>query len=226
MAALTATELTKRLPLGDRMVKVFRATSGATANAADEYITTGLHKIEAILGLVVIGTSAAPVRATGTVTFSATDPTETETITVDGIVYVINATPATTGAYSVDLNTTEATMAANFAAAINRTGTAGTDYSLYIGGHPSVYATVASAVVTLTARVPGVVGNAITLAAAGGSTTVSGATLTGGADSVAAGNFIKNAQGTGQTADSTMGALGIEFGAPSVTFEVTVLGRP
>lgn len=226
MAALTSTELTLRLPLGNRVVKSFRATSGAAANAADEYITTGLRKIEAVIGLTVIGTTAAPVAATGTVIFSATNPTETETITVNGVVYTINASVATTGAYSVLLNNTEATQASNFAAAINRTGTPGTTYSLYVPENPDVKASVSTATVTLTARVPGVVGNAITLAAAGGSTTVGAATLAGGADSVVTGNFIKNALGTGQTADSTMGALGIEFGAPSVLFEVTVLGLP
>lgn len=226
MGALTTTELVKRLPIGDRMLKTFRATSNSTANTADEYITTGLRKIDAVVGLTVIGTTAAPVAATGTVTFSATDPTETETIVVGGVTYVLNASVATTGAYSVLLNNTQATQAANFTAAINRTATAGTTYSLYVPQNPLVSAVAATAVVTLTARVPGVVGNSITLTAAGGSTTVSGATLTGGADSVAGGNFVKNALGTGQTADTTLGALGIEFGAASVVFEVTVIGIP
>lgn len=225
MAALTATDLALRLPLGNRVVKSFRATSGATANAADEYITTGLRKIDAVLGLVVIGTTAAPVAATGTVTFTATDPTDEDTITVDGVIYHIQA--GTLVDYDVALSNTEATLAANFAHAINRDSAQGNSvYSANTAKHPTVSASVSTAVVTLTARVPGVGGNSITLAKSSTGCTVSGATLTGGADAVVTGNFIKNALGTGQTADSTMGALGIEFGAPSVLFEVTVLGLP
>lgn len=226
MGALTTVEQVKRLPIGDRMLKTFRATSNATVNTADEYITTGLRQIDAVVGLIVFGTTAAPVAATQTVTFSATNPTDGEVIVVGGVTYVINASVATTGAYSVLLSNTEATQAANFAAAINRTATAGTTYSLYVPQNPLVSAVAATAVVTLTARVPGAAGNAITLTASGGSTVVGGATLTGGADSVAGGNFVKNALGTGQTAGSTLGALGIEFGAPSVLFEVTVIGIP
>lgn len=122
-----------------------------------------------------------PVQATQTVTFIATDPTAADTITVDGIVYTIAAVPADF-AYEVDLNTTETTMAANFAAAINNTGTIGTTYSNGIAAHPTVKASVNGAVVTLTAREPGRHGNDITLAVSSTGATGGGTTLTGGRD--------------------------------------------
>lgn len=224
MAALTPTELTKRLPLGDRMVKTIRATTGS-AGAADEWIVTGLSDIDAILGVNIIGQSGVPAAATGTVTFIATDPTDEDTITVDGIVYTIQ--DGTLADYDVDMSTTEATMAANFAAAINRDDVQGsTAYSTNIAAHPTVRASVAGAVVTLTARVPGSGGNAITLAESSTGATVSGANLTGGSDSPSSVVFRKNAQGTGQAEDSSLGDLAVESAAASVTFEVTVLGRP
>lgn len=224
MAALTPTAVTKREPLGDRYLVTVRATSGSSANPADEYIVIpGLSWIDAVVGYAPIGTSNAATAATGTVVFSATDPTDQDTITVDGIVYTIENGALTD--YDVDMSTTETTMAANFAHAINRTGTPGTTYSSAIAAHPTVRASVNSATVTLTARVPGVAGNSITLAESSTGATVSGATLTGGADAGVAAVFTKNAQGTGQTEGAHPGKLGVEFGGVSVLFEVTVIGR-
>lgn len=225
MAALTPTSVIKRFPLGDRFLVTVRATSGASANPADEYIAIpGLSWIDAVVGYVPIGTSAQGTAASGTVVFSAADPTDQDTITVDGIVYTIENGALTD--YDVDMSTTEATMAANFAAAINRTGTPGTTYSLAIAAHPTVRASVNSATVTLTARSPGSAGNSITLSESSTGATVSGATLAGGADAGAQAVFAKNAQGTGQTEGAHPGKLGLEFGGVSVLFELTVIGRP
>jgi phage tail sheath gpL-like len=225
MAALTTVELIKRLPIGDRFIKTFRATSNATASTADEYIKTGLSWIDAVVSWVPIGQSALSIAATGTVTFIPTDPTDEDKITVDGIVYTIQAGALSN--YDVALSTTEATMAANFAAAINRNDVQGsTKYASNIAAHPTVKASVSTAVVTLTARVPGAAGNAITLTTNSTGATVSGATLTGGADGVAAGIFRKNASGTVATEGANAGNLGIEFAAPSVLFEITVIGKP
>lgn len=237
MAALSGTQLLKRSRLGDRMVEVWQAAVSNTA-ASDEWIATRLSKLEGVLGWSVIGTAplgdsssvpTAPVAATQTVTFIATDPTDADTITVNGVVYTINSTVSTTGAYSVLLDATETTMAANFAAAINRTGTPGTDYSLYVAENPDVSASVASAVVTLTARVPGTVGNALTLAASSTGATVGGATFSGGLDANAAvnvgSNFVLDAQGTGVTAGTNPGDLGVELSS-AATIQVTVFGRP
>jgi hypothetical protein len=83
---------------------------------------------------------------------------------------------------------------------------------------------------TLTARVPGTVGNAYTLAESStGITAVGGATFSGGVDPVADGvgaNFVLNAQGTGVAAGTNLGDLGIESSKASTVLEVTVIGRP
>lgn len=55
MAVLAHTEVTKRLPIGDRVLQVFRVTPGAAA--ADEWIATGLSWIDAVLGVTVKGTT-------------------------------------------------------------------------------------------------------------------------------------------------------------------------
>jgi hypothetical protein len=228
MAALTLTKLMDRVPVGNEFMTTVRATSGAAAAAADEWLdfrTLGFQTISAMAGWIPVGQSAIGAKATGTVTFSATDPTDTETITINGVVYTIHTTVVTTGAYSVLRSTTENTQAANFLKAINRTGVPGTDYSLYVPMNSDVVASGAAAVITLTARQFGANGNGITLAAAGGSTTVSGATLTGGADPVTSGVFRMNAEGTGQTEGAQMGRVGVEFAAASVLFELTILGR-
>lgn len=54
MAVLTSTELTKRVPLGDRVVQSFSIAAAGTA-AADEWIATGLSHIDAVLGFAPIG---------------------------------------------------------------------------------------------------------------------------------------------------------------------------
>ena len=244
MAKLTGTAVTRRLPIGDRFMQTVRATSGGGASAADEWVDFkefGLVQIDALVGApVVIGTAplgdsastpTAPTRATATVTFNATDPSDEDTITVNGRVYTIQGGTITADAYDVDLDATEATMAANFATAINDDGVPGTQYSAGVSPHPDVYAEVAGAVVTLTSRVAGTQGNALTLAASddGVSVTISGATFSGGTDGDVAvnvgANARKNAQGTGQAEGSTLGVVGVEFSAASVVFEITAIGR-
>jgi len=61
MAALTATVVGKRIPVGDRVLRTFRFTI-ANANAADEWVAagpsgTGLRWIDRIVGAVGIGTA-------------------------------------------------------------------------------------------------------------------------------------------------------------------------
>jgi hypothetical protein len=55
MAVVAHTELTKKLPVGDRVMQTFRTSALGTA-AADEWIATGLSWIDAVVGAVVIGT--------------------------------------------------------------------------------------------------------------------------------------------------------------------------
>lgn len=231
MAALSKTDLTKRLTVGDRVMQSFRATSGTAGNAT-EWIATGLSDIDAVVGMVPTGTTAVsgsentPAQATGTVTFTGV-PTADDTVTIDGIVYTFKASPS--AANEVDIGGDADTNGANLAKAINRTGTPGTEYGADTAAHPTVEASNSSGTVTITARDPGTVGNGVTLAESADNTTVSGANLTGGTDGAAQDvgwNIVKNAQGTGVAADTNLGDLGVEFTEASVVFEVTVIGRP
>jgi hypothetical protein len=54
MAVLTVTEVTNRLPVGDKFMKTFR-TSALGTNATDEWIATGLSWIDAVVGAVIDG---------------------------------------------------------------------------------------------------------------------------------------------------------------------------
>lgn len=132
--------------------------------------------------------------------------------------------------YEVLLSGTEATMSQNFVKAINGTGTPGTEYSLGTAPNPVCSASHDTVTTTLTARVPGVVGNALKLAQSStGITAVGGATFSGGVDVVpdALGfNFVLNARGTGVTAGDNRGDLGIECSQASKVVEITVIGRP
>jgi hypothetical protein len=56
MAVVAHTEVTKRLPVGDRVQQTYR-TSALGTGAADEWIATGLSWIDAVVGAVVIGTA-------------------------------------------------------------------------------------------------------------------------------------------------------------------------
>ncbi len=168
----------------------------------------------------------AAVAATGTITFIAANPVAGDTITVNGVVYTIAGNPSTS--FDVDLIGAEATEAANFAAAVNAEvpGSAST-FSDRTKSNRYVRASVSGAVVTLTALVPGAVGNAITLAESGTGVTVSGAALTGGLDVVIDPrglNFVLNARGTDSADSSNRGDLGVESSGGSTTFDVVVLG--
>lgn len=89
-----------------------------------------------------------------------------DTITIGGVVYTLKAAP-TTVANEVKIGGSAALTAANLAAAINLTGTPGTDYGSLTVIHPTVSAAVEGAVVTVTAKTAGVGGNAIVLAESG-----------------------------------------------------------
>lgn len=98
----------------------------------------------------VVQTKVNSVKATGTVTLSS--HVATNTVTVNGITFTCVASGATGNQYNVGANDTE--TAANLAAALNANTT--------LDG--MLIATAASGVVTLTALVPGELGNAVTLA--------------------------------------------------------------
>lgn len=125
------------------------------------------------------------VKATGTWTISAGHLANAEYVTFDGKVYTFKNT-ITTSDGDVYLPTggddaADVVAGANLAAAINLSGTAGTDYGLCTTVHPTLSASYLTRVVTLTAKIPGANGNTITLTDNTGQASVSGAKMTGGA---------------------------------------------
>lgn len=104
----------------------------------------------------------ARTKATGTVTIADNNFDAGDGVTIAGLFYEFVDTPG--AAREVDIGAAAADTASNLAAAINRSGSAGaTTYHADTKKHPSVYATVSGAVVTLHALVPGVTGNSITV---------------------------------------------------------------
>lgn len=214
---------------GGRIIQSYRATVGS-ASAADEWMSTNLLRIDGILGVAVVGSAGlAPVKATGTITCLVADPVAGDTISIgDGVttqVYTVDATPEVGNGdqNDVDLSATIATFGASLTAAINALveGTS-TTFNEYTKPNKWVTAVFADPIITVTALVPGTVGNAITLAQTGDTVSVSAATLTGGLDAGSV-NVVPNAQGTGVAEYVNMGDIGIE--APSVVaVEVTVIG--
>ena len=124
---------------------------------------------------VTIKAKVGAVKATGTVTFTG-DPSADETVTINGVAFTAKASGATGNQFNIGANVTA--PAATLAAATNASNTAGIVNV--------VSASSAEGVVTLTSVVPGLVGNAITLAENMSNTTVSGSgRLTGGTDGTA-----------------------------------------
>jgi len=121
-------------------------------------------------GAQSVNIEAGSVAASGTITFSTGVPVEGDTVTIAGQeITFVDEDPVGMQVEIAGTIAAQATALANF---IN-------DLSITLG----VSATVAAAVVTLTANAPGAGGNAITLAkdaATPANITVSGATLAGG----------------------------------------------
>ena len=95
------------------------------------------------------GGAAGPVSATSTWTFSSTGPTNGQTCTVANVTFTAETSGATGNQFNI--SSTPATVASNFAAAING--------SVNLQGICTAKAV--SGVVTLTSAVPGLIGNGI-----------------------------------------------------------------
>ena len=139
----------------------------------EDTVVFAMNNDAGVLTDITADISIVDLRATGTVTVAAS-PVNADTVTVNGKVYTI--VPSTTViAYNdftkINNNASDDVVAASLAAAINAREL------VYASG---VHAEAAAAVVTITANVAGTGGNAYTLAEAGESFTVSGATLAGG----------------------------------------------
>src|SRR5260221_3940806 len=133
---------------------------------------------ELIAGVLNIAFNAPA--ASGTVTFN-TNVANNDTVTIAGQVYTFKTTLGA-GTYQVLIGGTAAASAANLRAAINSEGINGTTYTRGTNRLAGVLATLSGSVLTLTATWPGAAGNALTLAKSSSHLTLSGATLTGGAD--------------------------------------------
>lgn len=118
--------------------------------------------------------------ATGTVNITGL-PVAAETVTIGGQIYTWRAAVGAT-ANEVKIGADATACAANLAAAINLGAGSGTVYGSATTLNASVTASPAIGVITLTSRLAGTAGNAVTLTEASTNLTVSGATLTGGTD--------------------------------------------
>lgn len=160
------------MALPDVQDKIF----GSDPNSRNR-LMLGTNLIQFIQGMILgVFSTRAVIRsncalATGTVTLAA--HIATHTVTVAGVVFTCVASGAAANQYNV--GATDALTALNLAASINASVTAAVQYIVRAVGLPD------SAVVRIEGAMPGVQGNTIALAiSAGGS--VSGATLTGGAN--------------------------------------------
>ena len=138
-----------------------------------------------VVGLDAAGKVAMATRgrdaaaATGAITFSGTG-TAADTVTIGSRVYTLVS--ALTAADQVLIGASATATGANLAAAINAAAGAGTTYGTGTLAHPSVSASAAAGVVTLTAKQVGDNGNEITTTESGTGASFAAATLTGGRD--------------------------------------------
>jgi hypothetical protein len=124
------------------------------------------------------------VRASGTITAGVI--ANAETITVGGKVYTFQTTLTDVNG-NVKLGTDDDETIDNLVAAINLGAGAGTAYAASMTVNPHVTAVAdgeSPNVCTVTAKVPGLIGNLIALAEATTGATLSGAVLTSGAGSI------------------------------------------
>ncbi len=112
------------------------------------------------------------VKATGTFTFASV--IATDVLAINGVSFTCVANSATGNQFNVGLSDTLTAAAA--VVAINASATA------LASGQAGVVATSDGAIVTVTAKQPGVSGNAITITTPDTTITPSGARLTGGTD--------------------------------------------
>lgn len=141
--------------------------------------------LDAILAAAQGGSMVA---ASGTITIGASNVSEDDTITINGIVYTFKASPVATR--DIDIGADNDETAANIQAKLAAATSAAVSAAEY---------TVASNVVTVTYKVAGTIGNAFTLAKSGAEITLSGATLASGADTGAT-DYASTDVAAGETA--------------------------
>jgi phage tail sheath gpL-like len=120
-------------------------------------------------GNITVDARMGETAATATIT-STGAATATETFVLNGVTFTAVASGPSANEFVV--SATVATQAANIAAAINESTSAGV---------LNVTATSSAGVVTLTCDIPGTIGNAMTLSETLTNVTISGANFSGGA---------------------------------------------
>jgi len=204
LTSLSDVRRTKLDPLGDLVLVSCIVASVPTAGDYVAAASLGLDNIFCVLSAsrATAAVPTAAVAATGTITF-VDDAVDTATVTVGGITYTFE-TGALDAAFKVLSGADLSASATNLAAAINAQSLADTLFDAATFPNPVVTAVSAAGVVTVTARVAGTAGNAITLATAGDADiTVGAATLAGGVDALAVGQVqaLPNTQTASLTQD-------------------------
>jgi len=140
-----------------------------------------LSNVEIIIDSTLLSGLTEYVKATGTLTGSSNFG-NTETVTIGTKVYTFQTTLTDVDGH-VQIGGTLTVSLANLLAAINLTGTPGTDYALSTTIHPTVTATASDATtLSVEAKTPGTVGNAIATTETAANAAWGGATLSGGVD--------------------------------------------
>jgi len=147
-----------------------KTIKGNQVITGDLYIGGSIQKVDDIKAskispevfIIPEGTPVNAVASVGKITSDATAPSDTDTVTIDTKVYTFK-TALTPVEGEVLIGISAATALDNLAAAINHTGTAGTDYSC-AAVHPTVVATTNTDTTQLiAAKVKGVAGDLIAL---------------------------------------------------------------
>lgn len=146
---------------------------------------TGLVRIKAVTNGVFVafstGADKAPAKAVGTLTSDATNVADGATVTIGTKVYRFKDTPAQ--AYDVQIGADAATSLDNLKAAINASGTPGTEYFAGTEAHPDVVATTnTDTTQVVQAKLPGTAGNSIASTETSSHLSWGAATLASGAD--------------------------------------------
>lgn len=160
-----------------RMYDNFTAGNNAYWRIADRIASNDVPAGR-ICAAAISGTGTTPaVAAKGTVTFSE-NPADGDTLQIGSTTYKFATSPAAVNDVELQASVTE--TIANLANVIN--GESGIAYEGTVSPNQQVSAFVAGNVMTLTARTAGAAGNSIALVQTGDFASVSGATLSGGAD--------------------------------------------
>lgn len=151
----------------------FKASSSPLKNLNNiENLILGMKAGSQLGSIAIFGASADPAYSTATITLATA--VAGNSVTIGQTVFTASASPSSNTATAVDWLVTgsDTVAAAALAAAINANT---------LGVAPYISATSALGVVTITCRVPGVIGNNITLSKSGAPITLSASFMTGGA---------------------------------------------